>query len=173
MNPFFVPDKSPPIFSLFKPASFDTIKQLILSSPKSTSQYDPITSNLLFYCIDNIVTINNYSYCKLIHQNWYFPNEYKSAFVKPLLKTLTFDSNDLKNYHPISNLSFQFKLTEHVIVYYYCISSFVSHNLASKFKSAYRKFHLCKTALLCVRNDIFVFLNIDHSTELQLSLCCL
>ena len=36
INPFSVPEKSPPIFSLFQPASSDEINQLILSSPKST-----------------------------------------------------------------------------------------------------------------------------------------
>ena len=36
INPFSVPDKAPPLFSSFNPASFDEIKQLILSLPKST-----------------------------------------------------------------------------------------------------------------------------------------
>ena len=53
INLFSVPDKSPSTFSSFKPASFDEIKQLILSSPKSSCQSDPIPSNLLSYCIDS------------------------------------------------------------------------------------------------------------------------
>ena len=57
VNPYSVLDKLPPTFSSFKPASFDEIKQLILSSLKSTCQSDPIPSNLLPHCIDNIVPI--------------------------------------------------------------------------------------------------------------------
>ena len=44
-----------------------------------------------------------------------FPKEFKYAVVKPLLKKLTLDSTDLKNYLPIPNLSFLSKLVERVI----------------------------------------------------------
>ena len=57
INPFSVPDKLPPIFSSFKPASFDEIRQLILSALKFTCQSYPIPSNLLPHCIDSIVPI--------------------------------------------------------------------------------------------------------------------
>ena len=115
MNPFSVPDKSPPIFSSFKLASFDEIKQLILSSLKSTCQSDPIPSNLLPHCIDSIVPIITHI-ANFSLNTGTFPNGFKSAFVKPLLKKPNLDLNDLKNYRPISNLSFLSKLTECVIV---------------------------------------------------------
>ena len=35
-----------------------------------------------------------------------FPSVYKSARVKPLLKKMSLDPDDLKNYRPVSNLSF-------------------------------------------------------------------
>ena len=38
----------------------------------------------------------------------------------------------------------------------------------SKFHSAYRRFHSCKTALLHVQNDIFVSLDAGRSTALHL-----
>ena len=43
LNPLSLPDKSPPIFSSFKLVSVDEIKQLILSSPKSTCLLDSCT----------------------------------------------------------------------------------------------------------------------------------
>ena len=52
LNPLYLPDKSPPIFSLFKLVSVDEIKQLILSSPKSTCLLDSVPSNLLPHCIE-------------------------------------------------------------------------------------------------------------------------
>ena len=35
-----------------------------------------------------------------------FPNVFKEAIVKPLLKKCNIDPNDLKNYRPVSNLPF-------------------------------------------------------------------
>ena len=144
----------PPTFSSFKSTSFDEIKQLILFSPKSTCWYDHIPSNLLPHCIDKIVpTITRILSLSL--NTGFFPKEFKSAFVKPLLKNSNLDSNNLKNYRPISNLSFQSKLTERVIADR-LLSHLYSHYLMSNFQFAYGKFHSCKTALLRVQNDIFV-----------------
>ena len=86
-NSFPVPNNSPPVFSSFKPTSFDEIKQLILSSPKSTSQSDPISSNLLPHCysIDSIVPIVTHI-VNLFLNTGTFPNEFKSTFVKLFLK---------------------------------------------------------------------------------------
>ena len=52
LNPFTIPERPPPIFSLFQPASIEEIKHLILSPPKSTCSSDPVPSNLLPLCID-------------------------------------------------------------------------------------------------------------------------
>jgi len=43
-----------------------------------------------------------------------YPSIYKMAIVKPLLKKSTLDPNDLKNYRPVSNLSFLSKMLEKV-----------------------------------------------------------
>ena len=149
INPYSVPDKSPPTISSFKPASFDKIKQLILSLPKFICQSDPIPSNLLPHCIDNIVTIITCIVNMSLNTDS-FPKEFKSAFVKPLFKKSNLDSNDLKNYRSISNMSFLSTLTERVIAD--CLLSHLSsHNLMSNFQSTYCKFHSYETALLCVK----------------------
>ena len=77
------------------------------------------------------------------------------------------NTNDLKNYRPISNLSFLSKFTERIITDR-LLSHLFSHNLMSNFQSAYRKFHYCETALLHVRNDSFISLDASHSTALLL-----
>ena len=41
-----------------------------------------------------------------------FPSFYKSAIVKPLLKKSTLYPNDMKNYQPVTNLSFMSKILE-------------------------------------------------------------
>ena len=66
------------MFSSFKAASFDEIKQLLLSSPKSTCQSDPIPSNLLPHCIESIVHIVIHI-VNLSLNTGTFPNEFKSA----------------------------------------------------------------------------------------------
>ena len=157
VNLYSVPNKLPPKFSLFKQATFDEIKQLILSSPKSTCQSDPIPSNLLPHCFDNIVLIIT-RIVNLSLNYGSFPKVFKSAFVKPLFKKSNLDSNDLKNYRPILNLLFLSKFTEHIIANR-LLSHLSSHNLMPNFQFAYWKFHFCETALLCVQNDIFVSLD--------------
>ena len=164
LNPLSLPDNSPPIFSSFKLVSIDEIKQLILSSPKSTCLLDPIPSNLLPHCIDSIAPIIT-RIVNLSLSSGVFSKQLKSALVKPLLKKSNLDPNDLKNYHPISNLSL--KLIKRVIAA--CLSSHLSsHNLMSKLQSAYRKFHSSETALLCVQNDILASLDAGHSAALLL-----
>ena len=66
-------------------ASFDEIKQLILSSPKSTCLSDPVPSNLLPHCNDSIVPIVTRIVNLFINSST-FPNEFRSAFFKPVLK---------------------------------------------------------------------------------------
>ena len=56
LNPLSLPDKSPPIFSSFKLLSVDEIKQLILSSPKSTCLLDPVPS-ILFCCLIALIPL--------------------------------------------------------------------------------------------------------------------
>ena len=137
LNSLSLPDKSPSTFSSFKLVSVDEIKQLILSSPKSTCLLDPVPSNLLLHCIYSFAPIIT-RIVSLSLSSGVFSKQLKSALVKPLLKKSSLDPNDLKNYRPISNLSFLSKLIEHFIAAR--LSSYLSsHNLMSKLQSAYRK----------------------------------
>ena len=83
------------------------------------------------------------------------------------MKKPTLDSTDLKNYRPISNLSFLSKLVEHIIANR-LLTHFSSHDLLAKFQSVYRKFHSSETALVYVQNDILVALEAGYSTALLL-----
>ena len=44
-----------------------------------------------------------------------FPSEFRQAVVRPLLRKSGLDSNLLKNYRPVSTLSFLSKLLERVV----------------------------------------------------------
>ena len=82
-----------------------------------------------------------------------FPKELKRAFLTPLIKKIILDAEILKNYRPVSNLSFLSKLIERIV----CVQ-LVNHldknGLYEVFQSAYRQMHSTETALLRVQNDI-------------------
>ncbi len=44
-----------------------------------------------------------------------FPQDFKSAVVRPHIKKLSLDQDLLKNYRPVSNLSFLNKLIERIV----------------------------------------------------------
>jgi len=82
-----------------------------------------------------------------------FPSHLKSAIVKPLLKKQSLDKEVLKNFRPVSNLSFLSKVIEKVVAAR-LVDHMSENRLMDPFQSAYRKGHSTETALLRVHNDI-------------------
>ena len=126
--------------------------------------------------ITNIV--NHY----LLHGH--FPEAMKHAHITPLLKKPNLDTEQLKNYRPIANLSFLSKTIERAAAAQ--LQNYLTdNNLHGHFQSAYRKHHSVETALLRVQNDLLLdadkgqeailvlldyssaFDTIDHNSMLQ------
>ena len=82
-----------------------------------------------------------------------FPISCKSSIVIPLIKKPGLDREMLKNYRPVSNLSFLSKVIEKVISIR-ILGHILDNNIVDSFQSAYRSGHSCETALLRVYNDI-------------------
>ena len=78
----------------------------------------------------------------------------KEALVTLLLKKASLDPEVLKNYRPVSNLSFVSKIIEKVVATH--LNEHFRINLMEDIQSAYRQFHSTETALLCVKNDILI-----------------
>ena len=71
----------------------------------------------------------------------------------PLIKKTGLDSEILKNYRPVANLSFISKIIEKTIATQ-IHSHLINNDIVYNFQSAYKTGHSCETALLRVYNDI-------------------
>ena len=77
------------------------------------------------------------------------------------------DCEVLKNYRPVSNLSFQSKIIEKNISV--CILQHITDNdIIDGFQSAYKAGHSCETALLRVYNDIVITIGKGNGSFLVL-----
>ena len=150
----------------FAPASAEEVRKLITNSPTTSCTLDPIPTWLLKQCLPEILPVLTHIINLSLDQAE-VPLSLKRAVVRPLLKKATLSPEELKNYRPISNLSFVSKLVERLVANR--LNSYLStHALINKFHSAYRMFHSTETALLRVQNDILSALNNKSSIALVL-----
>ena len=83
-----------------------------------------------------------------------FPKTIKEAHVRPLLKKHLF-LNELKNYRPVSNLSFITKILEKVVAHR--LQAHIKNNhISNPLQSAYRKHHSTESVLLKVHTDSII-----------------
>ena len=94
-----------------------------------------------------------------------FPNDFKNAIVKPLLKKPSLDKDELKNYRPVSNLHFISKVNEKLVA-----KRFKEHmsesSMYDPMQSAYKLVHLTETALVKIHYDILSSLDAGKCTVL-------
>jgi hypothetical protein len=166
IDPFSIPNVPPTSFCQFSPITIDETRKLILASPPTNSPGDPIPTSLLISCIDAICPIIT-DIVNLSLKSGSFPSACKIASVTPLLKKTNLEPDDLKNYRPISNLSFLSKVIERVVSAQ-LTSHLTTNNLFNSNQSAYRKFHSTETALLSVQNDLLISMDNGLSSALLL-----
>ncbi len=152
--------------NILAPASEDEIRRLVMSAPCKSSDLDPIPTALLKTCMDVLVTPIT-SIVNLSLAEGVFPASFKIAHVSPLLKKPTLAKDEMKNYRPVSNLSFVSKILEKVVA-----NRLNTHvhgsNTSNPFQSAYRKFHSTETALLNISSDILTAMEEGRVTALTL-----
>ena len=125
---------------------------------------------IFVHCLDtlepHITSVFNHSLVDGI-----FPLDFKNSLVIPLLKKPSLDVNVLKNYRPVSNLSFISKVLEK-IVFKQIVTHLQNNDLIDHFQSAYKTGHSTETALLRVVNDLLCDIdngNVCFLTMLDLS----
>ena len=150
----------------FTPATTNEVLIIIKKYPNKSCDLDPFPTLLLKSCIDQLIfpitTIINLSM-----QSAVVPQDFKQALVNPLIKKQTLCKDDLRNYRPISNLSFLSKILEKVVANR-LHEHIYNHRLSNDLQSAYKRFHSTETALLKIHNDIVD--NMDNGKVTALTL---
>ena len=95
------------------------------------------------------------------------PHELKHALVTPIIKDSNGNTDNFKNYRPISNLPFISKILEKA-AYLQLNQHIETNKLHSKFQSSYRAHHSCETAMFKIVNDIQKSVNDNNMVALIL-----
>ena len=148
------PISSNATLSAFYPATVEEVLKCIRQMAPKTMKYDPIPTWLLKSAAPSLAPF----LCYLVNTSLsegFLPRSEKKAIVTPILKKSGLDVNALKNYRPVSCITFLSKLVERIVYnrLYFHIHRF---SLLSHFQSAYRKGFSTETALVKIFNDFVV-----------------
>jgi hypothetical protein len=143
-----------PMFSHFDPVTEKEISELIAKSPSKTCILDPIPTSLTKQCLSELVPVIA-AIANTSLATGSVPGQFKQAVVTPILKKPGLDTNNLKNYRPVSNLPYISKILEKIVLGQ--LQKHLSCNgLLEVHQSAYRKDHSTETAALSVLDGLLV-----------------
>ena len=104
-----------PTFAEFSPVTKVAVKRLVVNSPSSSCDQDPIPTWLVKKCVNELAPVLT-RIINLSLMNGRFPDSFKHAQVDPLIKKSGLDPEVLTNYRPIAKLKFLGKLVERASV---------------------------------------------------------
>ena len=140
-------------FESFLHVSSGEVHKIIKASKSKTCTLDPLPTWLLKICIEDVLPALTEIVNKSLEGSVVTENM-KQAIITPLLKKPGLDPI-LKNYRPVSNLSFLSKVVERIVA-----KQLLNHIYENKcheiLQSAYKTNHSTETALLRVKNDIVI-----------------
>ena len=135
------------------PTDATELLEIISEHGVKTNPDDPLPSFLLAKYLDillpHLVTLVNLSLSESCCDG------IKEAYVVPILKSLNLDQDVLKNYRPVSLLTFVSKLAERV-VHKRITQHLDDNNLNNPAQYGYKKHHGCESLLLKLIDDILV-----------------
>lgn len=143
--------------SYFKFMTNEDVAEIIQTMGSKSCEADPIPTWLFKNCLSELLpTVTLIVNASL--QSGVFPDQMKTAIVRATLKKPHLDSDDLKNFRPISNLTFLSKVIEKCV--HKQLTDYVTaSDLFAEFQSGYRKAHSCETAVLKIHNDILIMVD--------------
>jgi hypothetical protein len=167
-------DADPPTFTpysgqrltSFQKISIEDVRRILLNSPPKTCILDPLPTSVLREFVDVLLPFI-WVMCNASLQEGRLPDSQKAAVITPILKKSNADPDELKNYRPISNLTFISKVIERIVA-----EQVTRHlnesNLMPPLQSAYRSHHSTETAIVKVLSDILEAVDAGKVTLLGL-----
>ncbi len=152
----------------FTPVSHEDVWHYIIKRPTKSCGLDPLAMwllkepDVLDCLLSHLTKCVNASLSAGV-----FPQDLKSAVMRPHIKKASLDQDLLKNYRPVSNLPFLSKLIERIVADQ-LIEHLEKNMLFNPLQSAYHRGHSTETALLRVNSDIDMALDRGEGTLLLL-----
>ena len=154
-------DAAPPTFSsysgprlsCFDEVSIEEVRRTLLSSPPKSCMLDPLPTSILLEVIGVLLPFIWVTVNASLRESC-LPRSQKAAIITPVLKKPSLDPDELKNYRPISNLTFISKVIERIVAKQ-ITRHLDSSKLMPPLQSAYRRHHSTETALMKVLSDIY------------------
>ena len=141
------------VLDSFQPTNQNELLDIIKAHGVKTNPDDPLPDFLITKFLDillpYLVLLVNLSLSSSSCEG------FNEAYVVPILKSLTADHEEFKNYRPVSLLSFVSKLTERV-VHARITAHLTENNMHNTSQYGYKKHHSCENLLLKLIDDIMV-----------------
>lgn len=151
--------------SEFHPTTIEEVTEVMKECDLKTSTADSLPASLIN---DNINVLIPY-FCYLVNLSLATGNidGIKLAHVTPLIKDHNSDTSVLKNYRPISNLSFIGKLVERIVLRR-LNEHLTANNLNIPNQSGYKQFHSTETLLIKIVDDLLIAFDERKATVVML-----
>ena len=150
----------------FQEITMEKLESIIKALPNKSSTLDPIPMWLFRNCLPELLPSVHFIVNESLRTGK-FPSLLKEASIRPGLKKPSLDVDELKNYRPISNLTYLSKVLEKVV--HEQLNSYIDSNeLFSSYQSGYRQFHSCETAVTKIHNDILMLVDKKENVVLLL-----
>ena len=137
----------------FEPATLEEISEIIKEAGVKSSPTDLLPQQLYKDNIEELIPLIH----KLVNLSLVSGNfeGVKLADIVPLLKDESLNPNELKNYRPVSNLSFIGKIIERVVLKR-LNDHLTKNDLHCPEQFAYKKHHSTETLLIKITNDLMI-----------------
>ena len=141
-----------PSLDHFNEINSDELCEIVNNLKKKHCFLDPCPTSLLVNLKESLDPI----FLNIINTSirfCIFPGPLKHAIITPVIKSSSLDRESLKNYRPVSSLSFLSKILEKTL--YLQLNKHIEENqLYPYYQSSYRQYHSCETTLLKMTDEI-------------------